>query len=159
MSGIGSRVTGQSVSFGPKLRAARNDVLGGAAASVLTVTFGLSYSLLIFAGPLAPYLSYGVATTFISSAVLATVIALGSSLPFAIAGRTDGAGQQRGSAARARSHHARPFDHYHRHRALRFRGDADGSRDPLRALPGGWRISRRDRLSAPSRCDSGHHEK
>ena len=79
-------MTGQSVSFGPKLRAARNDVLGGAAASVLTVTFGLSYSLLIFAGPLAPYLSYGVAATFISSAVLATVIALGSSLPFAIAG-------------------------------------------------------------------------
>src|SRR6476469_7722958 len=85
MSGTSSRVTGQSVSFGPKLRAARKDVLGGGPASVLTVTFGLSYSLLIFAGPLAPYLSYGVAATFISSAVLATVIALGSSLPFAIA--------------------------------------------------------------------------
>jgi SulP family sulfate permease len=41
---------------------------------------------LIFAGPLAPYLSYGVAATFISSAVLSTVIALGSSLPFAVAG-------------------------------------------------------------------------
>jgi len=79
-------VIGQSVSFGPKLRTALNNVLGGGAASVLTVTFGLSYSLLIFAGPLAPYLSYGVAATFISSAVLATVIALGSSLPFAIAG-------------------------------------------------------------------------
>ena len=50
------------------------------------MTFGLSYALLIFAGPLAPYLSYGVAATFISSAVLAGVIALGSSLPFAIAG-------------------------------------------------------------------------
>src|SRR5258707_8506883 len=86
MSGTSSRVIGQSVSFGPKLRTALNNVLGGGAASVLTVTFGLSYSLLIFAGPLAPYLSYGVATTFISSAVLATVIALGSSLPFAIAG-------------------------------------------------------------------------
>jgi sulfate permease, SulP family len=61
-------------------------MLGGAAASVLTVTFGLSYSLLIFAGPLAPYLSYGVAATFISSAVLATIIALGSSLPFAVGG-------------------------------------------------------------------------
>ena len=70
----------------PKLRAAINDVLGGGAASVLTITFGLSYSLLIFAGPLAPYLSYGVAATFISSIVLATVIALGSSLQFAIAG-------------------------------------------------------------------------
>src|SRR5258707_4562736 len=86
MSGTSSRVIGQSVSFGPKLRTALNNVLGGGAASVLTVTFGLSYSLLIFAGPLAPYLSYGVAATFISSAVLATVIALGSSLPFAIAG-------------------------------------------------------------------------
>ena len=79
-------MTGRSVSFGPKLRAALNNLVGGGAASVLTVTFGLSYSLLIFAGPLAPYLSYGVAVTFISTAVLAAVIALGSSLPFAIAG-------------------------------------------------------------------------
>jgi SulP family sulfate permease len=79
-------VVSQSVSFNPKLRIALNDVLGGAAASVLTVTFGLSYALLIFAGPLAPYLSYGVAATFISSAVLAAVIALGSSLPFAVGG-------------------------------------------------------------------------
>ena len=76
----------QSASLGPKLRTALNDVLGGGAASVLTVTFGLSYSLLIFAGPLAPFLSYGVAATFISSAVLAAVIALGSSLPFAVGG-------------------------------------------------------------------------
>ena len=52
----------------------------------MTVTFGLSYALLIFAGPLAPYLSYGVAATFISSAVLAAVIGVGSSLPFAVAG-------------------------------------------------------------------------
>ena len=62
------------------------DVLGGSAASVLTVTFGLSYSLLIFGGPLSPYLSYGVAATFIASAILAAVIAVGSSLPFAISG-------------------------------------------------------------------------
>jgi sulfate permease, SulP family len=52
----------------------------------LTITFGLSYALLIFAGPLAPYLSYGVAATFISSAIIATVLALASSLPFAIGG-------------------------------------------------------------------------
>src|SRR5258705_12623876 len=52
MSGATTRrAIGQSVSFGPKLRTALNDVLGGGAASVLTVTFGLSYSLLIFAGP------------------------------------------------------------------------------------------------------------
>jgi len=79
-------VVSRSNSFSPGLGAALNDVLGGGAASVLTVTYGLSYSLLIFAGPLAPYLSYGVAATFISSAILAAVIALGSSLPFAIAG-------------------------------------------------------------------------
>jgi len=79
-------VTSQSISLGPNVRRAINDVLGGSAASVLTVTFGLSYSLLIFGGPLAPYLSYGVAATFISSAVLAAIIALGSSIPFAIAG-------------------------------------------------------------------------
>ena len=80
------RLASRSVSLGPKFRTALNDVIGGSAASVLTVTFGLSYALLIFAGPLAPYLSYGVAATFISSAVLTGVIALGSSLPFAVAG-------------------------------------------------------------------------
>jgi SulP family sulfate permease len=68
------------------LRVILKDVLGGSAASVLTVTFGLSYSLLIFGGPLSPYLSYGVAATFISSAILAGVIAVGSSLPFAVSG-------------------------------------------------------------------------
>src|SRR5277367_3611961 len=68
------------------LRAVLKDILGGTAASVLTVTFGLSYSLLIFGGPLSPYLSYGVAATFISSAILAGVIAVGSSIPFAVSG-------------------------------------------------------------------------
>jgi sulfate permease, SulP family len=81
-------VTIQSISLRPKLplRAVLKDILGGSAASVLTVTFGLSYALLIFGGPLSPYLSYGVAATFISSAILAGVIAVGSSLPFAISG-------------------------------------------------------------------------
>jgi SulP family sulfate permease len=68
------------------LRVILKDILGGSAASVLTVTFGLSYSLLIFGGPLSPYLSYGVAATFIASAILAGVIGVGSSLPFAISG-------------------------------------------------------------------------
>ena len=68
------------------LRVILKDILGGSLASVLTVTFGLSYALLIFGGPLSPYLSYGVAATFISSAILAGVIAVGSSLPFAISG-------------------------------------------------------------------------
>jgi SulP family sulfate permease len=80
------RVVSRSLSFGPGIRTTLNDVLGGGAASVLNTTYGLSYALLIFAGPLAPYLSYGVAATFISSAVLAIVIALGSSLPFSVGG-------------------------------------------------------------------------
>jgi SulP family sulfate permease len=88
---VSTGVTDPAITFNPEqrvdpsLRHALNDILGGAAASVLTVTFGLSYALLIFAGPLSPYLSYGIAATFISSAVLAAVVALGSSLPFAIA--------------------------------------------------------------------------
>jgi SulP family sulfate permease len=77
-------VVNQSVSPGPKFRSALNNVLGGSAASVLTATFGLSYALLIFSGPLTPYLSYGVAATFVSSAVLGAIIALGSSFPFAV---------------------------------------------------------------------------
>ena len=78
----------QSISLRPRLplRVILKDILGGCAASVLTITFGLSYSLLIFGGPLSPYLGYGVAATFLSSAILAGVIAVGSSLPFAIAG-------------------------------------------------------------------------
>jgi sulfate permease, SulP family len=79
-------VADQSISFDPAVRTAFNDVLGGAAASVLTATFGLSYSLLIFAGPLAPSLSYGVATTFVTSAIISAVLALRSSVPFAIGG-------------------------------------------------------------------------
>ena len=71
--------------YNATLKHALNDILGGGAASVLTVTFGLSYALLIFAGPLSPYLSYGITATFISSAVLAAIVALGSSLPFAVA--------------------------------------------------------------------------
>jgi SulP family sulfate permease len=84
-------VTDPAIGFGPvtgvspSVKRALNDILGGGAASILTVTFGLSYALLIFAGPLSPYLSYGIAATFISSAVLALVIGLGSSLPFIIA--------------------------------------------------------------------------
>jgi sulfate permease, SulP family len=81
-----ARVLRRSLIFGPRLRSALHDVLGGGAASILTVTFGLSYALLIFAGPLAPYLSYGVAVTFVSSAIIAAVLALGSSLPFAVGG-------------------------------------------------------------------------
>ena len=70
----------------PTLRAWRNDLFSGAIASVLTISFGLSYSVLIFTGPLASFLPYGIAATFIAASVAAAVIALGSSFPFAIGG-------------------------------------------------------------------------
>ena len=62
------------------------DILSAGAPSVLTISFGLSYAVLIFAGPLSPYLPYGIAATFTATAIIATVIALGSSFPFAIGG-------------------------------------------------------------------------
>jgi sulfate permease, SulP family len=82
---VNQSISDPSVRLTAALRPALNDILGGSAASVLTITYGLSYALLIFGGPLAPNLSYGVAATFVSSAVLGLVIALGSSLRFAIA--------------------------------------------------------------------------
>ncbi|WP_445491447.1 SLC26A/SulP transporter family protein [Rhodopseudomonas sp. RCAM05734] len=82
---IGPRVT-EPASLATRLAGWRDDLFGGALASVLTIAFGLSYSVLIFAGPLAPLLPYGVAATFISASVAAAVVAIGSSFPFAVAG-------------------------------------------------------------------------
>jgi sulfate permease, SulP family len=62
------------------------DVFSGLLVSVLTISFGLSYAVLIFSGPLAVYLPYGIASTFIAVAVIAGITSMGSSLRFAIAG-------------------------------------------------------------------------
>ncbi|CAN5462083.1 SulP family inorganic anion transporter [soil metagenome] len=67
-----------------KLRARLNDIFASAAPAVLTVSFGLSYSVLIFSGPLVEYLPYGIAATFTATAIIAAVIALGSTFPFAV---------------------------------------------------------------------------
>jgi SulP family sulfate permease len=82
------RVSSSSVSLNPNLslRARLADVFGGTVTSVLTVTYGLSYAVLIFSGPLAPLLSYGIAATFISASIAAAVLAFGSTFPFAVAG-------------------------------------------------------------------------
>lgn len=71
---------------GPRLRAGLRDLLAGAICSILSVAYCLSYAALIFSGPLKPWLSYGISATFLSAAIAAAVIALRSSLPFAIAG-------------------------------------------------------------------------
>ena len=62
------------------------DVFAGAICGVLALLVGLSYAALIFSGPLAPWLSYGITATFISTAVGALVVALWSSIPFTVAG-------------------------------------------------------------------------
>jgi sulfate permease, SulP family len=68
------------------LRAGLIDIFAGAVCSVLSVAYCLSYAALIFTGPLERYLSYGIAVTFLSAAVGGTIVALRSSLPFAVAG-------------------------------------------------------------------------
>lgn len=70
----------------PDIRAGFRDAFAGAVSSVLSIAYCLSYAALIFSGPLAPWLSYGVAVAFLSSMLLAGTVALKSSFPFAIAG-------------------------------------------------------------------------
>src|SRR5580658_4468614 len=69
-----------------RLRAGLMDVFAGTVCSVLSIAYCLSYAALIFTGPLEHLLSYGIAVTFLSAAVGGTIVALRSSLPFAVAG-------------------------------------------------------------------------
>ncbi|MGA2891529.1 MAG: SulP family inorganic anion transporter [Xanthobacteraceae bacterium] len=69
-----------------KLRAGLTDVFAGMVCSILSIAYCLSYAALIFTGPIERYLSYGIAVTFLSAAVGGAVVALRSSLPFAVAG-------------------------------------------------------------------------
>jgi SulP family sulfate permease len=61
-------------------------VFAGTVCSILSIAYCLSYAALIFTGPLEHLLSYGIAVTFLSAAVGGTIVALRSSLPFAVAG-------------------------------------------------------------------------
>src|SRR5215468_428742 len=68
------------------IETALRNLFAGAIAGVITIVYCVSYAAFIFSGPLAPWLSYGIAATFISTTVGALVVALRSSLPFTIAG-------------------------------------------------------------------------
>lgn len=61
-------------------------MFAGTVCSVLSIAYCLSYAALIFTGPLEHWLSYGIAVTFLSAAVGGSIVALRSSLPFAVAG-------------------------------------------------------------------------
>jgi SulP family sulfate permease len=69
-----------------RFRAGLRDLFAGTICGILSIAYCLSYAALIFAGPLKPWLAYGIAMTFLSAATAAVVVALRSSLPFAIAG-------------------------------------------------------------------------
>src|SRR5262245_54573015 len=62
------------------------DLFGGAISGVISIVYCVSYAALIFSGPLAPWLGYGIAAAFISTMIGASVVALRSSVPFTIAG-------------------------------------------------------------------------
>jgi SulP family sulfate permease len=68
------------------LRAGLTDVFAGLICSVLSIAYCLSYAALIFSGPLDHLLSYGIAITFLSAAIAGAIVALRSSLSFAVAG-------------------------------------------------------------------------
>jgi sulfate permease, SulP family len=70
----------------PAVRAGLQDLFGGAICGVVSIVYCVSYAAFIFSGPLSPWLGYGIAATFISTTAGALVVALRSSLPFAIAG-------------------------------------------------------------------------
>ena len=74
-----SPVTGQ-------FAALSRDVFAGLITSTISVAYGLSFAALIFAPPLVPWIAYGIAATFLTTAISAAFVAARSSLPFAIAG-------------------------------------------------------------------------
>src|SRR5215470_10124327 len=62
------------------------DLFGGAISGVVSIVYCVSFAAFIFSGPLAPWLGYGIAATFIATTIGALVVALRSSVPFTIAG-------------------------------------------------------------------------
>ena len=151
------------------------DLFGGAISGVVSVVYCVSYAAFIFSGPLAPWLGYGIAATFISTTIGASVVALRSSVPFTIAGPdsstsvvtatlvaafvqwlvANGATDRPCSWVNAVSFGAELGAR--RNSALRTRTGRSGPCGPLRALPGDWRVPRGDRMADGFRCESGHY--
>jgi sulfate permease, SulP family len=63
-----------------------HSVIAGVVVGVFSILFYVSYAALIFSGPVAPWLAYGLTATFITGAVGGTITLWRSSLPFAIGG-------------------------------------------------------------------------
>jgi SulP family sulfate permease len=76
----------QRLKPGTVVSAITQNLFASAVSSTLTIAFCLSYAALIFSGPLTPWLGYGIAVSFLSAAIGGFVVALRSSVPFAVAG-------------------------------------------------------------------------
>ncbi len=62
------------------------DIISGLVTPIVIITAALSYAAMIFSGPLAPTLPMGIGYALVSAGIMAIVFALGSGMPFAIAG-------------------------------------------------------------------------
>lgn len=81
----------QSGAFARLIRGGLNtplahSAIAGVVVGVFSILFYVSYAALIFSGPLAPWLAYGLTATFITGAIGGAVTSWRSSLPFAIGG-------------------------------------------------------------------------
>src|SRR5258705_7486414 len=63
------------------------DVTAGSVSALVTLSYSVSYAVLIFSGPtLEPFLARGFRAALVAAALVAFVVALKSSFPFAIGG-------------------------------------------------------------------------
>jgi len=62
------------------------DIISGLVTPIVIITSTLSYAAMIFSGPLASKLPMGIGYGLVSAGIMAIVYAIGSSMPFAIAG-------------------------------------------------------------------------
>ena len=70
-----------------RLRRFAPDVTAGSVSALVTLSYSVSYAVLIFSGPtLEPFLARGFRAALVAAALVAFVVALKSSFPFAIAG-------------------------------------------------------------------------
>jgi sulfate permease, SulP family len=61
-------------------------VFAGIISGIVTLTYSVSYAALIFNGNLSPFYSVGISVALISAALIAFIVAMGSSFSFSIAG-------------------------------------------------------------------------
>ena len=118
----------------------------------MTVAYGLSFAALIFSASLHTWLAYGIAATFITTAIGGSFVAARSSLPFAIAAPDGATAAITATLAATEAQRLtengaarRPFGPGHdrggprdvadRHSAFLPRPRAGGRRDPLHPLP------------------------